>query len=199
MKHAVLALAAAVGIVSAAPAAALTIIDFEDLGAAQGVSFFSGIAEEDGFTLDFDLMFISSGSDSTPIYEIAREAFTEGALTLSKGGERFAFASIDWKSQDVRQTSTADIELEGFVGIASAGIDVFSTGSLDYATFAAVNLAGVMIDRLVIRADRLPGKLGAFDTVALETRGDDAAVPVPAAGGLLILGVGALAALRRRA
>ena len=132
--------AIAAGLV-AAPASALTIIAFEDVGAAQGVSFFSGTVVEDGFTLDFAEMSIANQSDSTPEFEISREAFTSGTLTLSKDGDLFTFSSIDWKSEDPLQRATADVVLEGFLGAASAGSDTFTTGALDYATFAAVALA----------------------------------------------------------
>ncbi|MEO0680694.1 MAG: VPLPA-CTERM sorting domain-containing protein, partial [Pseudomonadota bacterium] len=194
------ALAALLAAGLAAPASALpVVIDFEGVGAEQGEGEFTGTATEDGFTLDFDEMFIALGSTSTPDFEIERSAGTDGVLTITKGGDLFGFISVDWEAEDDDEPNI-DITLEGFLGAASQGADTFTTGLQAYTTFSAVDLAGLSLDRLVISADRDGGFSGAFDTVVLNDApgGPSSEVPVPAAGGLLVAALGGLALMRRR-
>ncbi|MEO1689579.1 MAG: VPLPA-CTERM sorting domain-containing protein [Pseudomonadota bacterium] len=192
------ALAALLAAGLAAPASALpVVIDFEGVGADEGAGLFTGTATEDGFTLDFDEMFISLDSTSTPDFEVEREFLTDGVLTITKGGDLFDFVSVDWQ---IEIGAAADITLEGFLGAVSLGSDTFTTGLADYTTFSAVDLAGLSLDRLVIRADRALDRIGSFDTVVLNDGpgGPSSEVPVPAAGGLLVAALGGLALMRRR-
>ncbi|MEO1689578.1 MAG: hypothetical protein AAFU61_16925, partial [Pseudomonadota bacterium] len=94
-------------------------------------------------------MFLGQGSSSTPTYEVERQGGTTGTLTLTRGGDPFLFSSVDRRIEV--STIPADITLEGYSGAALLGADTFTSASTDDATFEAVALAGVAIDRLVIR------------------------------------------------
>ena len=73
---------------------------------------------------------------------------------------------------------------------------MFSTSSTAYATFAAVSLASLAIDRLVVTADRSSIDGGSMDNIVLGAAGT---VPAPLSLSLVGLGLAALALQRRNA
>lgn len=178
------ALAGATGGVSAAT----TSIGFESATLGRGDQTFA----EDGFTVAAtggSFFENQDGTDGGVEYE--RAIRTNGILTISRAAS-FTFDSLDWQAE----LGVVTVLIEGFLGAASMGTDSFSTGSRAYATFGASNLLGVELDSIVISAQRDWSGTGALDAVVLSDF--VAPVPLPAAGWLMIAGLGGLAAVKRR-
>ena len=175
---------------SGGASAATTSIGFE----AASLGFVNQTFVEDGFTIAAtggSFFQAEDGTDGAVEYE--RQALTNGILTISRAAS-FIFDSLDWQTE-YYGGSTSTIMVEGFLGAVSMGTDSFSTSSTAYTTFSASVLAGVAVDSLVFSAQRDGSAGGSLDAVVLS---DVAPVPLPAAGWMLIAGLGGLAAMGRR-
>ncbi len=159
-------------------------ITFDDLP----FGVYTGTTTEAGFDRAIVGMFVDSGQLE------ALCCSSGGSLTLTKsGGGLFTFDSIDWL-HEYFSGGTSSVTIQGYVGAALIATDVFSTTSTSYATFAAVSLASLAIDRLVVTADRDFTSGGTMDNIVLGT-----ASTVPAPLSLSLVGVGLLGlALQRR-
>lgn len=124
--------------------------------------------------------------------EYERLLGTSGTATITRsGGGTFDFVSVDLQ---LEYGATTSATFEGYLAGALVGSDTFATSDFNYATFGASNLAGVLIDELLILAER-----GDFDGVAVDNLVVDGAtdVPAPAALGLLVLGLAGLASRQK--
>lgn len=186
----IIAAATSAVIVGAASSASATSVSIGFEAATTG--FVNQSFVEDGYTVDaaggayFQL---DDGTDGRMEYE--RAAGSAGTLAISRASV-FSFSSLDWQ---LEYGSKASVSIEGFLGASSVGIDTFSTDSLSYKTFSAFNLLGKTLDKLIISAERSSNG-GSLDAVVLSDA--VAPVPVPAAGLMLLGGLGGLTALRRR-
>lgn len=188
----IIAAATSALIVGAASSASATSVSIGFEAASTG--FVNQSFVEDGYTVDAAggaFFQIEDGTDGRKEYE--RAALSSGTLTISRATS-FNFESLDWQLE--YGGPKVSVSVEGFLGAASVGTDIFSTSSVSYATFSAFNLLGKAIDSLVISAQRDYDGGGSLDAVVLSDA--VAPVPVPAAGLMLLGGLGGLTALRRR-
>ncbi len=139
---------------------------------------------------EFDMLIVDGyGGPDGSGKEYERLWGSAGTLeVVLSGGGAFMFSSIDWQAEG--GSGTPSITLEGFLGAALLATDTFSTSSSAYTTFGASNLAGLHIDKLVIKADRTSGTMGAANDLVL--------TPEPSSAALLALGIVGIGAVRRR-
>lgn len=157
-----------------------TIIDFDALAVSGS---YNGALVEDGYDLNFNQMYVASGSTSTATTEIERLYDSNGTFTISESlGAAFEFVSIDWEWE---YGEVANISLEGFFNGVSLGVDTFNSATNSYTTFASTNLFGLTIDTLVINADRSVRSGGSFDTLVLNE-----SVNIPEPTSIFLLGLG---------
>jgi hypothetical protein len=178
--------AVAAALSAAGAGAHAATVTFDDLPTGS----YSGTTTEAGFVRNIVGMFVDFGELE------ALCCSSGGSLTLTKSDSGlFSFTSIDWQ-HEYADGRTSSVTIQGFVGATLVATDVFSTSSTAYATFAAVSLASLAIDRLVVTADRSSIDGGSMDNIVLGAAGT---VPAPLSLSLVGLGLAALALQRRNA
>jgi hypothetical protein len=191
---------AAVSVGLTATAASAAVLDFDALvlgsytnpGPSQ--QFF-----EDGFYFRLDGIDAASGPSGVELQRTPGQGGIFGSQTAfwgptSIGG--FQFTSIDWRA--VTPGVAADILVTGRDYLSGDWFtDVFTATSGSYQTFGAASLSGYTLDQLWIVIDDGGAGRGAMDNLELTpVNVHPAPVPLPAAGWLLLAGLGVL--VRRR-
>lgn len=179
----ILGVAVIVGSALANPAQASLIIDFEAF--PSGAPFVGGV--EDGFNVKP----VGTGEFITPPGfgnlpgVLAASAYQAGDRPIYEldlvSSASFYFKSLD--ILDVFNTgSQPNVVVKGFLGVGLVGTDSFAPPAI-YQTFGAVNLAGKLIDRLVIDLGlQNQGGPTAIDNIDLQ--------PVPEPSTIILLGSG---------
>ena len=179
---------AAIAMMAMAQAQA-TLIDFDEFETGP----FTGIlGTEDGFTISATggLPYIDDygGVFGNPLNGFFNDASGTTVFSFVSGGT-FTFDTLDliggMFDQDI-----ADVIVVGYLDEVLQQSDTFST-TIDWTTYSANNLAGVTIDKLVV-------KMPAFGTSGDNLVLAAASGPEPGTLGLLGLGLVGLLARRRR-
>ncbi len=156
---------------------------------------------EDGFTLNptdvqiTSLAFLVSGFSGSNYIDGQTQPSWQLELIETDGS---AFEFISLRAVLPISVSGNTVSVNGFVGDTLVGSDVFSPPSSNVAQeFSASTLAGLAVTSLLIVGEVETDSTTPFvDNIVLETNAT--VVPLPAAGWLLIGGLGALGLAARR-
>lgn len=200
------AVAAALLALSATAGHAATVtIDFDALtGSLAGTPLSS--AAEDGFALTgadasvFQTLpvIFPSGFSPANFLQVTLGAVS-GGFTLSfmeSDGSAFSFLGVDALNIP-SDTVNGAVEIRGFQGATLVGTDSFLVGD-SVTTLSASVLSGLALTKLEMFGELDTAIAVAIDNVRLETEATIGAVPLPAAGWLLIGGLDALGYLGDR-
>lgn len=180
------------GLASTAQSAVLT---FEGIPGGTGINFSS--SAEAGFDLVVNGLYLDASGNGAGGSANELEGQSDfsgnpstGNLDVKRtGGGTFKFTSID---VELEYPSPATVTLRGYLGGILQATDIL-VASGGYTTSPAVNLAGVMIDEIVVTGQR--DKFGgtSFDNLRLEN-----VIPLPGTLALLAPSLLGLAWVRRR-
>ena len=178
------------GLASTAQSAVLT---FEGIpGGTGGITPNFSSSAEAGFDLVVNGLFLSDNGAGGSAQEL--EGFccsSTGNLDVKRtGGGTFKFTSIDVELEYL--SSPATVTLMGYLGGILQATDIL-VASGGYTTSPAVNLAGVIIDEIVVTGQRDFNGGTAFDNLRLEN-----VIPLPGTLALLAPSLLGLACVRRR-
>ncbi len=179
---------------AAAPPAAAAVIDFN----AFPTGAFAG-GTEDGFTLA--VTGVTAIYDATGGYS---QSFGTGAanaavtLTIS-GPASFVFDGLNYV---VRSFANAlgPVAVQGFTGATLLATDSYAMPPLAGVShpYAAVNLAGLTLDRLVVSFTAGQNNSPQIDSITLSDAAPPTNTPEPASAALLLAGLAAIATTRRQ-
>lgn len=178
------------GLASTAQSAVLT---FESIPGGTGTNFSS--SAEAGFDLVVNGLFLDAsgngaGGSANELEGLAGNPSTGNLDVKRTGGGTFKFTSIDVELEYF--SSPATVTLMGYLGGILQATDIL-VASGGYTTSPAVNLAGVIIDEIVVTGQRDFNGGTAFDNLRLEN-----VIPLPGTLALLAPSLLGLAWVRRR-
>ena len=177
------------GLASTAQSAVLT---FEGIPGGTGTNFSS--SAEAGFDLVVNGLYLDTGGNGAGGSANELEGLccsSAGNLDVKRtGGGTFKFTSIDVELE--YYSSPATVTLMGYLGGILQATDIL-VASGGYTTSPAVNLAGVIIDEIVVTGQRDFNGGTAFDNLRLEN-----VIPLPGTLALLAPSLLGLACVRRR-
>ena len=176
------------GLASTAQSAVLT---FEGIPGGTGTNFSS--SAEAGFDLVVNGLYLDTGGNGAGGSANELEGLccsSAGNLDVKRtGGGTFKFTSID---VELEYDSPATVTLRGYLGGILQATDIL-VASGGYTTSPAVNLAGVIIDEIVVTGQRDNFGGTSFDNLRLEN-----VIPLPGTLALLAPSLLGLACVRRR-